>query len=170
MTNAEYSFRGIHAGYSGETLKLTPAETAAAPTDLLLNAVAETHYGGIPMDVGTVIMIQDINYDFSKSGIRRGAVAELDELLTMLALNPTMKIELSAHTDSRGSNRYNERLANQRAASAKQYLVARGIAAKRITAVGYGENQLLNGCRDKVKCSDAQHAENRRLEIKVVEK
>ncbi len=170
MTDANYSFRGIHAKYSGETLKLTPAETAAAPTDLLLNTAAEIHYGGIPMDVGTVIMIPNINYDFSKSGIRRGAVAELDELLKMLALNPTMKIELSAHTDSRGSNRYNERLSNQRSASAKQYLVARGIAAKRITAVGYGENQLLNGCRDKVKCSETQHAENRRLEIKVVEK
>ena len=86
----------------------------------------------------------------------------------MLSENPTIKIELSAHTDSRGSNRYNERLSNQRAASAKQYLVARGIAANRITAVGYGENQLLNECRDKVKCEDKQHAENRRLEIKVV--
>jgi len=61
----------------------------------------------------------------------------------MLAQNPKMKIELSAHTDSRGSNRYNERLSNQRAASAKQYLVVRGIAANRITAVGNGENQLL---------------------------
>ncbi len=168
MTNANYTFRGIHANYSGEALKLTPAETATAPTDLLLNAAKENHYGGVPMEVGTVIRISNIKYDFSKSGIRRGAVAELDELLNMLSENPTMKIELSAHTDARGSNRYNERLSNQRAASAKQYLVARGIAAKRITAVGYGENQLLNGCRDKVKCSDTQHAENRRLEIKVV--
>lgn len=170
MTDANYSFRGVHPKYSGEVSKLTPAETAAAPTDLLLNAASESHYGGIPMDVGTMIMIPKINYDFSKSGIRRGAVAELDELLKMLALNPSMKIELSAHTDSRGSNRYNERLSNQRAASAKQYLVVRGIAANRITAVGYGENQLLNGCRDKVKCSETQHAENRRLEVKIVER
>ncbi len=168
MTDTDYSFRGIHADYSGVAQKLTPAETATAPTDLLLTADKTVHYGGIPMSVGTVIMIPNINYDFSKSGIRRGAVAELDEILNMLSQNPTMKIELSAHTDSRGSNRYNERLSNQRAASAKQYLVARGIAGSRITAVGNGENQLLNGCRDQVKCGDEQHAENRRLEIKVV--
>jgi len=168
MTNTDYSFRGIHANYSGAAQKLTPAETATAPTDLSLTATKENHYGGVPTEVGTVIRIQNINYDFSKSGVRRGAVAELDEILNMLSQNHTMKIELSAHTDSRGSNRYNERLSNQRAASAKQYLVARGIAANRITAVGNGENQLLNGCRDKVKCSEVQHAENRRLEIKVV--
>lgn len=170
MTDANYSFRGIHAKYSGVAQKLTPSKTGSTPTDLLLCSVAEPHYGGVPIEVGTIIRISNIKYDFNKSGIRRGAVAELDELLNMLAENPTMKIELSAHTDARGSNRYNERLSNQRAASAKQYLVARGIAANRITAVGYGENQILNGCRDNVKCYEMKHAVNRRLEIKVVRK
>ena len=169
MTNTDYFYRGIHPDFSGVAETLTPAETAAAPTDLLLVSSKKNHYGGVPMEVGTVIRIQNINYDFSKSGVRRGVVAELDEILNMLSQNPTMKIELSAHTDSRGSNRYNERLSNQRAVSAKQYLVVRGIAANRITAVGNGENQLLNGCKDGVKCSEAQHAGNRRLEIKVVE-
>ena len=168
MTDTDYSFRGLHPNYNGATQKLTPAETATAPTDLSLSSASQSHYGGIPIEIGTLLRIQGIEYDFTKSGIRRGAVPELDELLNMLSENPTIKIELSAHTDSRGSNRYNERLSNQRAASAKQYLVARGIAANRITAVGYGENQLLNECRDKVKCEDKQHAENRRLEIKVV--
>ena len=77
-------------------------------------------------------------------------------------------MELSSHTDSRGNEAYNLKLSQKRAESAKEYLVARGIAADRIEAVGYGETQLRNDCDDSRNCSEAEHQFNRRTEVKVL--
>jgi hypothetical protein len=82
--------------------------------------------------------------------------------------NNPITIELSSHTDSRGSNKYNERLSQRRAESAVNYIVGKGIEASRVTAKGYGEYQLVNRCSDGVACSPAEHQANRRTEFKVL--
>jgi outer membrane protein OmpA-like peptidoglycan-associated protein len=82
--------------------------------------------------------------------------------------NPTMRIELSSHTDSRGSDYYNMLLSDARAISAVAYMKRRGIAADRMVAIGYGETRLLNECANGVKCSEDDHQFNRRTEIKVL--
>ena len=82
--------------------------------------------------------------------------------------NPTLKIELSSHTDSRGSDSYNMNLSHKRAESAVDYLVSRGIARDRMEAKGSGESQLLNNCTDGTRCSEEAHQENRRTEIRVL--
>ena len=117
---------------------------------------------------GSVIVLNNIYYDFDKSFIRKGAAHELDDLFNVLNAYPSIRVELSSHTDSRGSETYNLKLSQKRAESAKEYLVARGIAADRIEAVGYGEKQLRNGCDDNTRCSEAEHQFNRRTEVKIL--
>jgi len=117
---------------------------------------------------GSVIVLENIYYDFNKSYIRAGAAEELEELLSMMNRFPSMVIELSSHTDSRGGEKYNRQLSMKRAESAMQYLTARGIAINRVQAIGYGESSLRNHCRDGVECSEEEHQYNRRTEVKVI--
>ncbi|MEM6298989.1 MAG: OmpA family protein, partial [Bacteroidota bacterium] len=79
------------------------------------------------------------------------------------------KIELSSHTDSRGSDSYNMALSKRRAASAVAYLVQKGIPQANITSAGYGETRLVNECSNGVRCSAEKHQANRRTMIKILE-
>ncbi len=114
------------------------------------------------------INLQNINYDFDKTNIRDDAKPELDKLYQFLAENPTIKLELSSHTDARGSDDYNLRLSQGRADSAVNYLVSKGLNRSRVIAKGYGETKLLNECKNDVNCSEEQHQHNRRTEFKVI--
>ena len=83
--------------------------------------------------------------------------------------NPTIVIELSAHTDCRASDDYNMSLSDKRAKSAAQYIIDKGgIDKSRITGKGYGESMLINRCANGVKCTEEEHQENRRTEFKVL--
>jgi outer membrane protein OmpA-like peptidoglycan-associated protein/tetratricopeptide (TPR) repeat protein len=117
--------------------------------------------------VDQVFRLENIYYDFDKWNIRPDAAVELDKVVTFLNDNPDIIVELGSHTDSRGSFRYNERLSDRRATSAVEYIIAKGISDKRITAKGYGENKLVNRCSDGVECTDQEHQDNRRTEIKI---
>lgn len=114
------------------------------------------------------INLKNIHYDLDKSFIREDAKTELDKLYQFLMDNPTIKLELSSHTDSRGSDAYNLKLSQERADAAVNYLVSKGINKTRITAKGYGETMLLNECKNDVNCTESQHQKNRRTEFKVV--
>lgn len=121
-----------------------------------------------PIRKGTVIILENIYYDFNKSAIRAGAAHELEGIAKLMKVYPSMEIELGAHTDSRGTEAYNLNLSLRRAESAKQFLVRRGVAANRIKAVGYGEAFLRNKCTDDVECTEEEHQYNRRSEVKVI--
>ncbi|GAA5225033.1 OmpA family protein [Membranihabitans marinus] len=114
------------------------------------------------------IRLNNIYYDFDDDKIKMEAEADLDFLYDLLLEYPTMVIELSSHTDSRGTDSYNLDLSQRRANSAKSYLVAKGIESGRIKAVGYGENLILNHCTNGVDCSDEEHLLNRRTEFKII--
>ena len=75
-------------------------------------------------------------------------------------------IEIAAHTDSRGSAIKNQNLSEKRARSVVGYMISKGINQNRLTAIGYGETQLKNHCKDGVACSDSEHAVNNRIEFK----
>jgi outer membrane protein OmpA-like peptidoglycan-associated protein len=79
--------------------------------------------------------------------------------------NPTLKIEIRSHTDSRGPSFYNQRLSDMRAKTAMNYIKQFVVNPSRITAKGFGETELLKPCGDGVNCSDADHQENRRTEF-----
>ena len=116
---------------------------------------------------GSTIVLENIYYDFNKSAIRAGAAAELDALVTLMQQNPSMEVELTAHTDARGDAAYNRSLSRERAIAAKDYLSRKGIAAQRIRARGMGEVAIRNHCENDVKCSDKDHEYNRRTEVRV---
>jgi outer membrane protein OmpA-like peptidoglycan-associated protein len=118
-----------------------------------------------PIQQGTVILLENIYYDFNKSVIRTGEDRELEALAHLMNLYPSMEIELAAHTDSRGDEASNLLLSLRRAESAKDFLVSRGVLPHRIKAVGYGEARLRNHCRDGVECSEEEHQYNRRTEV-----
>lgn len=87
------------------------------------------------------VLIDNIFYDFDKATLRPESTTALDELVKLLNENPNVTIELSAHCDYKGSAEYNKGLAQRRAESVVQYLVAKGIAADRLSPVGYGKEK-----------------------------
>lgn len=114
------------------------------------------------------IVLQNIYYDLDKWTIRTDAATELDKLVEVLKENPKIHIELSSHTDSRAGDQYNLVLSDKRAKAAVEYLISKGIEARRLKAKGYGENAILNKCKNNVVCSEEEHQLNRRTEFKVI--
>lgn len=158
-----YTVLAQKEGYHADSAKVSTQGIAQSDTlevALLLEPIFQ---------VGQTFELENIYYDFDKHNIRPDAAAILDELVRTMRDNPTLKIELSSHTDSRGSHAYNEALSQRRAQSAVDYLVARGIARDRMVAKGYGESRLVNRCADGVPCSAAEHQANRRTEVTVLE-
>ena len=91
--------------------------------------------------ISAPVLIDNIFFDFDKATLRPESEESLDKLVTLLNENSNVTIELSAHTDNRGSNDYNQRLSQRRAESVVRYLIEHGIAADRLTPVGYGESK-----------------------------
>lgn len=122
-----------------------------------------------PLIIDNQIVINPIFFDFDKWNIRTDAKYELENIVDVMRQHPTMVIKIESHTDSRGSDKYNEKLSDRRAKSTRDYILSRGIAKDRIeSAIGYGEYQLLNECADGVKCSKEKHQENRRSYFYIV--
>ena len=92
-------------------------------------------------NISAPVLIENIFYDFDKATLRPESATALDKLVDLLNENPNVTIELSAHTDSRGSDQYNEGLSQRRAESVVNYLIEHGIAADRLTPKGYGESK-----------------------------
>ncbi|MBP5778095.1 MAG: OmpA family protein [Prevotella sp.] len=92
-------------------------------------------------NISAPVLIENIFYDFDKATLRPESQTALDELVNLLNENPNITIELSAHTDYKGSDQYNERLSQRRAESVVNYLIEHGIASDRLTPKGYGEGK-----------------------------
>lgn len=119
-------------------------------------------------DCGKAIALKNIHYDLDKFFIRADAQPELNRLVQFMIDNPSIKVEVSSHTDSRASHTYNQTLSQNRANAAVDYLVSQGISRSRLSGVGYGETRLLNECADNVDCPEWKHQLNRRTEMKVI--
>ncbi len=119
--------------------------------------------------------LNNIYYDFDKSDLRVESRTTLDTLYNILIENPTIIIELSSHTDTRGSDEYNFSLSQKRAESCVNYLInEKKIPKERITAKGYGETKTLDDCSKYTECPQDQsgdcpcHQQNRRTEFKII--
>ncbi len=126
------------------------------------------------MDLGKILNIKPIYFDYNKSNIRPDAAIELDKIVKAMNDNPNMTIELGSHTDCRGSKRYNMTLSDKRAKSSAQYIKERITNPDRIQGKGYGESKLINHCAcestKKVPCTEEEHQLNRRTEFTVIKK
>lgn len=114
------------------------------------------------------IRLNNIYYDLDDTKILQDAEKDLTVLYDLLIKYPDMVIELSSHTDSQGTSKYNDDLSQRRAESARNWLLQKGIEADRIVPKGYGEQQILNRCVNGVRCPDDEHRINRRTEFKII--
>ncbi|MFB9056783.1 OmpA family protein [Mariniflexile ostreae] len=120
-------------------------------------------------DLAKVLNIPMIYFDFDKFNIRTDAQVELEKILTVLNTYPSLKLEIRAHTDSRGHDAYNKVLSQQRANATVAYMVDHGIAKIRLEAVGMGETKPVNDCINNIPCLELQHQENRRSEFIIID-
>jgi outer membrane protein OmpA-like peptidoglycan-associated protein len=114
------------------------------------------------------IRLDMILYSFDKYELRPESKIELDKLVKYMKERPDLKVELSSHTDSRGTFEYNMELSDNRSKSCVEYIISKGISPEMIIAKGYGESKLVNHCSDGVECSDEEHQQNRRTELKFI--
>jgi outer membrane protein OmpA-like peptidoglycan-associated protein len=117
---------------------------------------------------GTPGYLLHIYYDFDQAFIRDESNPELNKLLKLMNDNPNYIIELSSHTDARGSNGYNNRLSQRRAESVVRWLVSKGVERDRLVPRGYGESITTNKCKNNIPCAEKEHQMNRRTEFRVL--
>ncbi|HEX4887142.1 MAG TPA: OmpA family protein [Luteibaculaceae bacterium] len=119
--------------------------------------------------VDNLIRFYEIYFDYDKYKLRPTASNDLKIMLELLNNNPEWRVEIAAHTDSRGRDAYNQRLSERRAESVVNYLIARGIAPNRLVARGFGETKPTNRCVDGVNCNEIEHQANRRIEFRLID-
>ena len=160
---ATYSLRGKKANYFSQTETISTASYDRNTTLFVKLEVCLEE-----ADCGKAIALKNILYDLDEFFIRDDAKPELNRLVQFMRDNPDVRIEISSHTDSRGSDAYNKTLSQNRASAARDYIASQGIQANRVVGIGYGETRLLNRCADGVSCSEPEHQLNRRTEMKVI--
>jgi len=116
---------------------------------------------------GSVLLLDEIVFERDKATLPYSAVRHLDALFELLQRYPQMDIDLVAHTDTRGEAASNMQLSAARSQNAKTYLIYRGIQAERIQSLGKGETAPRNHCLEGVECTDAEHQQNSRFEVKI---
>ncbi len=114
-------------------------------------------------------IIENILFETNKTDLLPQAQEVLNKVILVLKTNKSIKIEISAHTDSKGTDADNLKLSQLRAKTALNYIIAGGVDMDRIISIGYGEGKLLNKCSGNVPCSEIEHAQNRRVEFKILE-
>lgn len=159
-----YYVRAEKPEYTTKEVSVTISKTSGK-TSLPIALEKATCKVTIGDDLGVCFGIKMIYFDLDKSNIRTEAALDLEKILVVLNDNPTMKLDIRSHTDSRATHKYNEALSDRRAKSTIKWLIKNGIAANRLTGKGYGETQLVNNCSDGVKCTEEEHQANRRSEF-----
>jgi outer membrane protein OmpA-like peptidoglycan-associated protein len=127
----------------------------------------EVRQKGPAVERGSIFVLEQLTFERGSDRITPGREESVYALADLLQRHPSLEIEIGAHTDARGEASYNQRLSLRRAERIKRMLVDRGISATRIIAFGYGENQPQNHCAEGIPCSEEEHRENRRIEVKI---
>lgn len=116
-----------------------------------------------PIEVNSKMILNNVFFDFDKSDLDSISGLELDKVADLLQKNPTIRIEISGHTDNKGDDKYNLSLSQRRAESVVAYLLQKGIERSRMVAKGYGETQPV-----APNDTDENRARNRRTELKII--
>jgi len=178
LPEKKYKVIGEKEGYFNLSEEFT---TGKKPVDKKINfgfeideiVASESGSGsGIPKDGSESALktydIGEVFYDYDKASIRSDAEPQLNKVVKMLQDNPKISIEIQSHSDSRGTDGYNQSLSNRRAQSVVNYIVSKGITKNRLNSKGFGESQPVNKCVDGVECPESDHQKNRRTEFIVL--
>ncbi len=149
-------------------------EVAAVYADvkkqILVKQGGLTVWKEVECDVEPMGEVLPVFYKVGSAELTGNSKEIIDEkLYKFLTDQPDVRVELSSHTDSRGSNANNKSLSQRRAESVVNYLISKGVNRNRMVAKGYGETKLVNKCADGVTCSEGDHALNRRTEFKIID-
>ncbi|MDR3693725.1 OmpA family protein [Mucilaginibacter sp.] len=118
-----------------------------------------------PIEVGNKVILNNIFFDTNSFELKTESLSELDKLVDFMSLNPTLKIEISGHTDNVGNDQANQVLSENRAKSVYQYLITNKVDAARLVYKGYGETQPI-----APNDTDEGRQKNRRTEFKIISK
>lgn len=124
---------------------------------------------GFGDDLSKLLQLSTIYFDYNKYNIRKDSEIEVEKVIAAMEKYPSLKMQVNAHTDSRGKDSYNLWLSKKRAEATVNYMVNKGIAKNRLSSEGFGETKLINQCANGVECSKAQHELNRRSEFIIIE-
>lgn len=166
--NAEYELilpLGSRFGFFADAENYLSENQMLSTENRQLNEVLERDLYVVPLEVGQSIRLNNIFFDFAKATLREESFHELDRILPYFEKFPDLKIELSGHTDSVGSDAANQKLSEARASSVREYLIQKGIRIDKIEAVGYGESTPV-----ATNDTDEGRQLNRRVEFTVLEK
>ncbi|MEO6814453.1 MAG: OmpA family protein [Ginsengibacter sp.] len=117
----------------------------------------------VPIEIGQIVRLNNVFFDFDKWSLRPVSFIELNRVVQLLKENMAIEVEMSAHTDSYGTDEYNFKLSDNRARSVMEYIVSQGIDSKRITSHGYGETKPV-----ATNETDEGRQLNRRVEFKIL--
>ena len=169
--NKKYKVRGTRKAYIPQDVEFSTDSKGKVQHNIYLSLeaftdaeerVKENEKGDVQVELDKIF------FDFDKSNIRKDAAVTLNVLVDLMKKYPSMEVEVSAHTDARGSDQYNLDLSKRRAASTLEYLVSQGIERNRLKSIGYGEMQPLNDCVKEGICDDDQYDINRRCEFTIL--
>ncbi|MFN4233941.1 MAG: OmpA family protein [Bacteroidia bacterium] len=160
-TDVKYEVSAHKEGYFGDSKNFN--------TDGIKKNTVISKKTGYDLDFGLLkitkkeITIPNIYYDFDKYELKEESKKELDKLVNILQETPQVEIVINSHTDEQGTDEYNLKLSEKRSQSVVNYLIQKGIDAKRLQAKGYGESQPLI----KNAKTEEEHAKNRRTTFQV---
>ena len=158
--NETANFNATKSGYQNGTATMAKSKNGAQSIVINLMPI-------LPIITETEVILEPIYFEYNQSNITEQGAQELDKLVKVMNLYPTMVIDAKSHTDSRGSDSYNLKLSDRRAKATAQYIVSKGISKERITGTGMGETQPKVPC---VECTEEEHAQNRRSEFLIIKK
>lgn len=152
-----YKITASAEGYINSTDSVEASDDSLSPfsRDLYL----------VPIEVGLTVRLQNIYFDFDKTTLKDESFPELNKVVDFLKQNETVEIEISGHTDNKGSDDYNLNLSQGRSQAVVDYIIGQGIQEFRLSAHGYGEGKAID-----TNDTDTGRANNRRVEFTVLKK
>ncbi len=164
--NKNYIFTARYRDHLAASVSINPNEVEKNPDhpSITINKTLVLD----PIVKNKEIVLENIFYDYDQWAIRDDAKPSLNALSTILKTNPSIRIQLTSHTDCRGTDEYNLDLSQKRAQAAIDYLMSTGIPARRLEAVGMGESSPAVNCVCE-DCTEEQHQKNRRTTFKIID-
>ncbi len=152
-----YTLTASASGYLNkiDSIELADADLSPFVKDVYLK----------PIEIGMTVRLKNIYFDFDKTTLKSESFVELDKVVEFLKNNPTVEIEISGHTDSKGADEYNLNLSQGRSEAVVNYLIGQGIDTSRLVPHGYGEEKPID-----TNDTDAGRANNRRVEFTILKK
>lgn len=146
-------------GTERRDFKINPGETALIVIEVILQPTL------VKLTEKEVVILEQVHFDFDKDTIKAESLPLLDQVAFTILDNPhILAIEVQGHTDSKGSDLYNQDLSQRRVNSVMRYLIEKGVAADRLVAVGYGEAKPIAS-----NSTSAGRAKNRRVQFVIME-